>query len=124
MLFYGIAYVAIGYALHLPLPREPLYIHELIPPWAKLVIWGGSGLIAIICAFIPHVKASIVGFTLLSLPLAWRIASFVLTSIFFPVDIRPVLSSSVIFGVMLSALLVVASWPEPKEGTVMLRGVR
>lgn len=124
-LLYGIAYIAIGYILTIPRPGVPnQFIHEIIPIWLKLIIWGTAGITAIICAFLPHSKASIIAFTVLSLPLAWRVSSYILTAIFFNVDIRPVLSGVIIYGAMLFALQIVASWPEPKAGMVMLRGAR
>lgn len=115
---YGFAYLAIGYALTLPATTPIRFIHEMIPDWGRLLIWGTPALIAMITAFIPTTKATVIGFTALSLPLAWRVASYSVSWLIYDLDIRPIVSGIIVYGVMLAALMIVASWPEPRVNII------
>jgi hypothetical protein len=115
LLLFGLMFICIGYALSIPMPSASAsqFLHDLLPWWARTALWAGSGVIAVIAGFVRRPKFTIAGYTFLSLPPAERLASYALSWIIIDVDYRLAVLGSVVYGSLLIAILIVASWPEP-----------
>lgn len=115
LLLWGLIFVAMGYALTIPLNDPPTnkFLHDYLPWWFRASLWGFSGLIAIVSAWIRDSRATITGYTFLSLPVGERLASCALSWLILNVDYRATILGSIVYGALLVAILLVASWPEP-----------
>jgi hypothetical protein len=116
LLLFGLIYLVMGYALTLELTQPPphaRFLHDNFPWWIRATLWGGCGFVALITAFVRDARFTIVGYTALSLPPAERLASYSLSWLVLDVDIRVAILGAIIYGALLTAILIVASWPEP-----------
>lgn len=115
LLLFGILYLVMATALRLPrpIPNASPFLHDLIPLMLQSMIWLICGVNACVCAFIRLSKATVFGYALLSFPLGLRVISYSISWIILDVDIRIMVTGLVAYGALLTAVLIVASWPEP-----------
>lgn len=122
LLLFGVAFYTIGYsAFAFPVLRPDLkFPHEYLHPWIRLVLWCLAATIACVCAFRRAPGKDIPGFVALCLPVAERVVSYVIgigIALILPGYeglLRTGIAGAIVYLVMLFAIMVVASWPDPR----------
>lgn len=118
LLICGFIWIFTGLAAIQEIQRSgPRFLHEMIPNWAKLILWFTCGGIAIVHAFRRKRGKDALGFAALCIPVAWRVVSYFIGVIYWAMsstfDPRLAFSGLFVWLAVLAAVMVVASWPEP-----------
>jgi hypothetical protein len=123
LILFSLAYLGIGYGSYIQtLGRQPLFIHELFPAWVRGAIWVLGACLAFYGAFMrSYPKWETAGFVGLCVPMAIRVVSYIMGALYAveaPQEFRYTLvtlglTGFFTFGVVLIAIMLVASWPEP-----------
>lgn len=125
LILFSCAYMGIGYGSYIqpvPLGRDPIFLHEMIPGWARAAIWIVGALMGFVGAFFRrHSMLEVWGFVGIILPMGIQSVSFGLgiLSASYDVKDRHVLlitgaTGFFVYTLILAAIMIVASWPEPQ----------
>lgn len=118
LLLFGAMWALAGYGRLSTVPSEqqltgiqPLLAIAPYRTWAAL--WLVTGIAALVAAFLRKPGQDVFGFVALVIPVSlWGISNLVLYSV---AGYRPGLQAAAIFACMLTALIIVAGWPEPRR---------
>lgn len=101
--------------------RDVQFPHEELPLYLREILWLGAAVVAIFCAFRREPGQDKWGFILLCIPAAQRCVSYftgLVESLIWPDRYGqlfwPGLTSGIIYLLVVSVIMLIASWPEPR----------
>lgn len=122
LLLLGALMILLGVSDLLIPPRVDGLLYLLIPTPVRLVLWVGSGLVAIIYAWMPRNRVDAPGFLALYLMLGIRCVSYLLTWVDYAADGKGGYSYGWVIAAVYAAFMgiigVCASWRENPRGDV------
>lgn len=114
---FGIIFSAIGFLVVLaPAPPDPFLFHTGFWPWARVLLWCGTGAVAFIAA---RSRAQWLGFVALTIAPLERVISYTAGAVAVAVTGAPehrgvtYLVMAGMFGMLFFVVTLCGSWPDP-----------
>lgn len=122
LILLGLLWILLGISDYLVSPRSDELLYLLIPAPLRLVLWAGSGLVAIGYAWMPRTRSDAPGFVILYVMAAVRFTSYLLAWVDYSLDgeggYKHGWIMAAINATFMGLIAVCASWRENPRGNV------